>query len=351
MKTLREHQAKHMERAQASAIKEAVRVTGSQRAAKLDWEDTSVLKLREAVGEGAFPQLLRAGVQQFLFDGYLQPPVIYDQIVRAVNSNKRQELYAPLYQTELPVEIHEGDPFPESNIQGLNQQLLNKKWGRMLSFARELVDDDQTGQIQDRANGMGQRMKITEEIQAINAIFGQYLADGTTAAWSTTIGPLGNRAGTYGAITEAGIEAADVALQQMTDPTGQNMLVNPTHIVHATVDKFTLAILLHSAFNPVAAASAGTGAVSGAYAINPLEGLYTPLTSRFVPNKGQDNTNGAWQLMEPQKGIVWQDRDPLEVLMEMPAAGESFTYDAYRYRVRRRFAVGIIESRFAWSGN
>jgi hypothetical protein len=67
---------------------------------------------------------------------------------RAVASpNKYEELYAPLYNSELPVEVLPGEPFPDSRIIGLDVHVRNRKWGRLLAFQRELVDDDQTGQM------------------------------------------------------------------------------------------------------------------------------------------------------------------------------------------------------------
>lgn len=351
VRDLRKLQESQLEKAEARALQEAERATGGRfPVAQIDWEapDLSIRKMREAVSESAFPALMRVGVQNFLFDGYRQPEVVYPELVRVVNSTKRQELYAPLYQTELPEEVLPGEAFQESNIAGLDMQLVNKKWGRLLSFERELVDDDQTNQIIERATTMGQRMRQREEIEAIGALFGDYLADGTTQAYTTAIG---NRPNTFGPLKQQSLEEADLALEQMRDPLGNLMLVNATTLVHSTADKFNVATLLNSTYWASVPDGSAVGATGTNFASNPLAGLYKPVRSRYVPVKGADNTSGAWILMEPKRGLVFQDRDPLEVLQENPASGDAFEYDAYRYRVRRRFVVGHIESRFAFRGN
>src|ERR1700744_5115327 len=63
---------------------------------KAKYGELSVKKLKEAVSESAMPQLLRYGVQNFLFDGYASVPVIYPDLVRSVASSGAEELYAPL---------------------------------------------------------------------------------------------------------------------------------------------------------------------------------------------------------------------------------------------------------------
>jgi hypothetical protein len=48
---------------------------------------------------------------------------------------------------------------------------------------------------------------------------------------------------------------------------------------------------------------------------------------------------------------VFQDRDPLELLMEARDSGMSFERDEYRWRVRRRYATDVIEYLYIYAGN
>src|SRR3954463_10860920 len=97
-KTLRERQTAHIEATLDRTMREASAASGytpDELKAYFDHPSLSFKKLREAAAS-SFPQLLRAGVQQFLFDAYQQVQVVYPELVRVVNSTKAEELYAPL---------------------------------------------------------------------------------------------------------------------------------------------------------------------------------------------------------------------------------------------------------------
>jgi Mu-like prophage major head subunit gpT len=323
-------------------------------AERIAWKDRrmSVKKLREAVAETSFPTLLRSGVQNFLFDGYEQVAVVYPDLVRTVNSDKFEELYAPLYGAELPKQVNPSQRFEGSRLQGLDKRLRNIKFGRMLEIERELVDDDQTGQIIQKASTMGERMRYVEEMSVMNAIL--------TAPYTTTIGNV-NSGG--GQLSQANLEAATIALHLMKDPLGQLIMVQPDTILVSPSDEFNAAKLLQSALQPSVPGAAGqtantasSGGTGWTMTMNPLQGLFGLKVSRFLPSsvgstKGLDGTHGAAILMQSKKSLVFQDRDPLEVAQEAQNAGESFTRDQFRWRIRRRFNTAVIESRYLYRIN
>jgi hypothetical protein len=378
MKDLRTVQAKRIEKVRESARQSVIRSCQID-PGQIDWHDPdfSIGKLREAmfrrmreaVAESSFPQLLRAGVQQFMFDAYQTVPTIFQDLVRVVSSNKYEELYAPLYNSELPVEVLPGEAFPDSRIVGLDVHVRNRKFGRLLAFQRELVDDDQTGQISQRAANLGQMMRYIEELEVIRAIveavdtFNKVETTGYTEA-------IGNTPKTPGALSQAALEEADIALQNMVDPLGNFMLVMPDTVLVSPSDKFNLLKLLNSTLQPSVPGAAGEtisnakgGTTGWTMTWNPLQGEYTAKVSRFVPGKstslggpglkgpGLDKANGAWFLMETKKSVVFQDREGLEIIQENPAGGAAFQFDEYRYRIRRRFNAKTIDTRFIWRGN
>jgi hypothetical protein len=312
--------------------------------------DMSIKRLSESVAETQLPQLLRFGVQNFLFDGYAAVPVIYPDLVRVVSSGGAEELYAPLYGVELPSKLSPGQEYGDSRLQGLDVHVPNSKFGRMLGIEWELIDDDRTGQVVTRAGQLGERMRYVEEQQVINAIQGGGPQGYTTA--------IGNRPTAFGALSGSGLQAADIALEEMLDPLGNKMLVLPDTLLVSPADKFNAAVLLQSALQPSVPGAAGqnastasSGLTGWTMSINPLQGLYSLKVSRFMPTKGQDNTNGSWVLMETKKSVVFQDRTSLRVMQEATNAGQSFERDIIRYRVDRRFAAALIESRYLFLGN
>jgi hypothetical protein len=73
MKTLRERQEAHLERTQQRALREAPRDRLRRGGPRRDVRRRGAVprpRLREANSATSFPQLLRAGVQNFLFDAY-----------------------------------------------------------------------------------------------------------------------------------------------------------------------------------------------------------------------------------------------------------------------------------------
>jgi hypothetical protein len=184
MKTLREKQEAHLDRLRNAALREAARATGyrEEHLAAM-FEDPSlfrVRRLREANSSTGFTQLLRAGVLNFMFDAYSRPQVVYPDLVREVNSDKAEELYAPLYGSEFPKLVKPGQSFEDSRLTGLDVRLKNLKFGRILSVEVELEEDDQTGQVVQRAMTMGENVRQFEEQLVINAIL--------AATYNSTIG-------------------------------------------------------------------------------------------------------------------------------------------------------------------
>lgn len=311
-------------------------------------------RLREANAESAFGQLLRYGVQHFMFDAYQSvTDFIYTDLISTRTSTNRQEWYAPLYGVEIPRDVPTGGKFEDSKITGVDRELVNKKIGRMFSVERELIDDDQTGQIEQRASGLGQRVRYKEEADVLGVDVFTLAPTGRgvvgQAGVSYTVAK-GNRPVTYTGLSQPALEAADIAMHNMLDPVGNRIMVKPSLLLVSPADKFNAAKLLNSALQPSVPGAAGqsystasSGLTGYTGTVNPLQGLYTLKVSRFLPAN-------FWYLMEPKTSIVFQDRDPLELTMEAKDAGTSFERDEYRWRVRRRYATDVLEYLYIYAG-
>jgi phage major head subunit gpT-like protein len=312
-------------------------------------------KLREANSETVFGALLRYGVQNFMFDAYNSiTDFIYTDIVQTRQSRNRQEWYAPLFGVEIPQDVPLGGKFEDSRLAGLDVEVVNKKVGRIISFERELIDDDQTGQISQKAGELGERMRYKEEADVLGVdVFtltplGRGLTGVATTSYTTAIG--NKPAAGFAALSQATLELADISMHNMLDPLGNRIMVRPSILVVSPADKFNAAKLLNSTLQPSVPGSAGqTASTAGSQltgwtmTVNPLQGLYNLKVSRFLPA-------GYWYLIDP-RSIVFQDRDPLELMMEARDSGRSFERDEYRYRVRRRYQTAVIEYRYIFAGN
>jgi len=284
-------------------------------------------RLREANAESAFGQLLRAGIQTYAINSYNTVPVVYPDLVTEVSSRRFQEYYAPLFRPNLPKRVDRGQEFQDNPVLGLDRHLTNQKFGMIESFERELFDDDQTGQIKNRASQMGENFKIMEEIYVIGKILGAgFTVQGVTvdpdvtAADTVGVGgvgtgtyntvPKGNRPATFVRLSQANLETADINLMNITDPLGNKFLVSPNTLLVSTIDKFVGAKLLNSTLQP-SVPSGSADATGYTMTVNPLQGLYKLLVSRFMTSK-------AWILGDPKKCLVFQRRDPLEIIQENP---------------------------------
>lgn len=304
--------------------------------------------LEAAVSFSTFGQLLRYGVQNFMFDRYLQVPVVYPDVVAVRPSKNTFEWYAPLYRAEMPTDIPGGGKLSESRLQGLDVILQNKWVGRILAIDRQLVDDDQTGQIVTKASQLGEMVRYKEELDVMGAIRSGGATVQNNMGYTTTIG---NSAGSNVTLNQPNLETAHISLSTIKDPLGNYMLVMPDALLVGPGNQFNGAKLLNSTLQPSVPGSSGQTASTASsqltgwtMTINPLQGLYSLKWSRFL------NTN-EWYLMQSKTSIVFQDRLPLEVSQEVPLSGNSFEQNIYRWRSIRRYNAVVIESRFIYQGS
>jgi hypothetical protein len=301
--------------------------------------------LMEANAESTFGYLLRSGVQEFANEVYSDLPVIYPNFVTEVNSNRRAELYSGLYRPALPRPVDAGEKFQDTAFKGFQREIINRKFGHIETFERELFDDDQTGQIKARAGNLGEGFRIFEEIYTLRRLFGLAGTEEGVEVPASTYNSgtpfttaIGNRPTSFGLLSQTNLEAAHVAMRKMTDPLGRKFLVTPTILIVSPDDELLAYTLLNSQFYAFNAAGATSNMV------NPLMGRYTPYASPFLPAR-------AWMIGDPKRGFVFQRRDAMEITQENVQSGHSFIQEVYAFRARERFECDWVESRFAFLGN
>lgn len=315
-------------------------------------------RLREASSETTFGQLLRAGVQTIANGWYQAVPVTYRGWVQEVASTKRQEFYAPLHRAGYPRRLGEGQKFPQTRVDGLDVMIVNEKFGAIIGFSRELFDDDQTGQIAQRASQVGENMALLEEIwvyQRFIGTVGEYLGDpipesktrpANEPSWpfsTSFIGGGRNRPTTYARFSRAALIEAWQGLYQQRDLLGNRLLVQPDTILVSPIDHFDALTILNSTYFP-SVPSTTAGATGVQFAQNVLQGLANLVTSRYLPDR-------AWAYGQAGRGFIFQRRDPMELIQENPTAGAAFEQDEYRFRARARWEPDWLDPRLWWLGS
>lgn len=319
----------------------------------------TAMRLREAQSETAFGQLLRAGILNEFNNIYQAVEVTYDAVVRQTQSNKRQEFYAPLERVGFPKLTQAGEPFVATNFKGVDKEIINKKYGMILDIERELVDDDQTGQIIQRAQQMGENARIHEEAyvwQRLSGVAGTF--DGEAIPASVTyptpyaVGVVGTSGGIHGngngvnatashRISQSQVQAGWILSKKMLDQSGRPMVVTPKTIAVSPQDIFFAQVLFNSVQSPskVSSQSAEDGQVGGIMGVNPIQNLVAVIATRFLPDYG-------CLLIDPAKGFAFQRRDPTEVIQENPQSGPAFSQEVFRYKERSRWEADFIDPKF-----
>lgn len=330
-------------------------------------------RLSEADASSAFQQVLRAGVQTIVNQSYQTTATTFEDWVKVVPSSKITELYAPLHGLSFPQEVGESEPYPEVGAAGLSIQLSNRKYGSMYPAALELVEDDQTGQFAQQAGMMGEYIKLLTEVLVYAKLQSpsggsQYLnfripasetqpADQSGAyPWRPASTPFTgggfNRPASYGALNQANIQTGIQSLMGQKNLLGVIMAVTPNRLICSPKYNFDTAVLANSAYYPSGAAAAGS--TGGAFAINPLKGVFDISVVRYIVDQtGAVNPlANTWALVDSSKPwFVLQQREAAVVEQEAPNSGKSFEFDQVRFKVRARMNADFIDPRFAWLGN
>lgn len=337
--------------------------------ADFSWGGFKKKLMRETNSASAQTQLLRAGVQTAVNNLYPAVKTTYEEIAHVISSSRDTELYAPLNAMTFLEEVGEGEKYTESSVIGLDIKLRNKKFGEVFPVSFELIDDDQTGQFQQKVADMADYAAQLWEVYTYGKLGSP--AGGSKYAnlvvpvsetkpsyesaypWSTSLkGGGANIPGSYGAMTQANVQALFTLLENMLNLQGLKMAVNPDTVWCGPFYRWTLATLLNSNFYPSGAASAGS--VGGALAVNVLEGIAKPVITRFMPDQnGSFNANSKrWGIADTSKpAFIVQLREAAKITQENPETGAGFERDIYRWKLTVRGNADFIDPRFFGQGS
>ena len=327
-------------------------------------EDAAEGNLREGTAETSWGQLLRVGVQSLASDyfAWAGTETIFQDIVQEMPSNKAMEFYAPMYGGQLPKPVERSGRYASSYFKGTDSMMVNEKFGRLYEFEKELWEDDKTGQIKQRAADIGQGMRIVQEMWFTAKLTGAtqtFAEDICVPAPAIVATPysvaIGNKAASAGTrLSQAALEAASVAMLKIRDPLNNLLLTKMDTLVVSVDDMFNAAKLINSTLQPSVPGTAlqalggttvsGTATSQGVLGgqtgwtntINPLYGLYKLKVSRYAPQY-------FWALLQAKKGIIYQNRSPLEIIQENPASGDSFNRDVLIFKSSARWAMDFIQ--------
>lgn len=341
---------------------------------RLSWKSlkeaafTNFRSLMESNPASAFGQLLRAGVQTIANGWYKRYQSSWNQVATEYDSTRRQEFHAPLFGSAYPRKVKAGNPFRSQQIKGQDIEIINEKWGGMEEFDREWFDDDQTGQVRQRASNLGEVQGVWEDayfsrrfigdadatsfpeaIEASNWSGENKLGTAITTPFSVDMydTAVGNRPAAYAQLSYEAFLFAYEAVHRAEDPLGVKMPVVANYLLHSSFDIVNAKALLTSQAFPAVGPAAGggeQGLMKGAFMSNPVLGIMKPVMNIHL-------VRGAWAVGEAHKGFMFQRRDPMEIVQELPQAGQSFEREVYRFKARSRWEQDWVDPRFTFLGN
>lgn len=303
--------------------------------------------LREAATTSDFPTLLRDGLKQILFNSYNEEPATYQEWVAMENSDKSEEYYLEMNRLgTLPI-VAEGQPFPEVDVSTDRAiAVRNNKRGYIFAITEEMIRFDRSNQMRQYASEMGMAAKQTREEQAYAV-----LSTTTNYTRNSTTGDndIGANTSTV-TFSGTGLITGYSTLATMKDRrTGRYLGIRPDTLVVAPRLEFAakqllLAPELHRA---------GTGQTStpvqeiyGTGGVNPFRGMV-----RNIIVSPYFGTSYQWCLLQARRAVVYQEVDPLQLLIEDVRSVQNegyFVYDKIRYRVRDWYGIGMMNDRFAF---
>ena len=320
------------------------------------------------------------GVTAAVLEAYELPNKFAGEVACYKEPSKTfQEPKAWLYRPDLPNHIDDMEEPSESAFYPRSLIVTNSDFAKAWHISRRAIDDDQVGQFARMPAMVGEQHRNQEEIY-----FSAYLTgvnqtlegitvpvptyqdpDGTPGFYTTaTTAPDRQNAITPAAFSQNAFQDLLVVSKKIKDPGGKTLLIKPNVLFGGTNVSFNAASVLNSTFWPSVMTGAATPTVTGNFStVNPLDPKWGVLRASMdyfeVPyfNGTSDLTGGYsskywWGFQEVKKnGIIMQDRQPLEVLMEAPNAGGSIRTRSYYYRTFRRYAYYLGDSRFCFRGN
>ena len=295
-------------------------------------------------------------------------------------SHTFQEPKAWTANPDMPDQLEDMQEPSQSKVLQRSLLVTNSDFGKAFSISRRAIDDDQVGQLARMPAKIGENHKRQEEIYAAGFLTGAaFNADGVSvpaAAYtdpdglgggmyvnaSSASGARANTLPTQAVISQKAIQDMIALSKKVKDWDSKHVIVKLDKIIGGVNVTTLAAAILHSLYWPSQPAAAATnGTVTGTFmTMNPLDPkakvLRVPIDYEeepfFTDTVGSNDMSYAWFAMQSKWiGLVKQDRQALETLMEAPNAGGSIRTRSYYHRTYRRYAYYIGDARFLFRGN
>lgn len=290
------------------------------------------------------PRLMTSGLRTEFFNGYNGVEPTWKQMVLEVNSTKAEETYDWLGDT--PALREWIDNRQPSALAEFGFTAKNKDYEATLAVDRNVIEDDQYGQVKTRARMMGENVAKDME-----QIFTTFIEAGTTTVcydgqyYFDTDHSEGDSGTQSNYLTSTALSAANakVAISRMRgfkNDKGRKCGIKPTHILVPTALEWTA----RSIFEPKAVdvSTDPTAAV--------LSGILKVIVNDYLTEAGTA-ANSAWYILAlggAMKPFVFQNRkNPEFVSLDKSTDHANFFSKTLYYGIDARFRFVYGDWRYA----
>lgn len=326
--------------------------------------------LREASGDavsfGQFSNITGQIIFSAIIEAYEDEEFVFSKVIPTRPTNI-------LDVEKIPGITPVGDEFSvvqeaaEYPMVGMSENYISvaakRKRGAIVAVTKEAIFTDKTGQLLDRARGIGYYLGLNKEKRIIDAVIDEnggaasIVSGGSRYHWRDTSyatyqasTPWANLTTSNALANWTNIDNAWKKLAAIVDPfTGEPIMVTPTTVI-VTPDNFHTARYVTSATEVrrqtnLAAGNANTETLSP----SPIEN-YRILTSRLL--KARAATDTDWWFGCPEKAFAYFSAWDM-VTEEAPAnSREAFYRDiTFQFKVSEMGAMATLEPRFMHESN
>lgn len=330
-------------------LKQKVREIGSQDLAteaicadieegKFDVNEYSIKDMAEALDTSHFPKAVGALIHKSLIGAYNTFSGVGKSMVTTVPSNKQTETVVGFDEVDTPDVVAEGMPYGETGFGEKYVTARNYKYGRLISITEETIKFDQTGQIIQRAKKIGEKAAYKQE---------QLIVEGVIDKNSTVYNPVNVATALYStthlnqtstAFGEAGLEAIELLMDEMTDDNGDYVMVNRNNLKLLVPSELKLEAhqLMNSTLTPESAENA----------VNYFKGAYPVVTSPFLTS-----ATNYW-VGDFSSDFWWLEVYPLQLLSrDMTNTDQGFQRDIIaQFKTRFFGAIMAVDYRHSFKG-
>lgn len=284
-----------------------------------------------------FPKHLTAGIIAAFQMGLDATVQTWQNITTVVRSTGSSEEYTWGGGTDSVTEW--GDELPEAEMNEYSMTISNKKFGRKLRIAKDLIEDDRKGEIFARAKAFGVLFNRFMEEKAYATLAANGTGYDSQNLIDTDHDESGSDQSNKGttALSAAELAAARLAMLKFKDDKGQFVGANPDLLVIPVDLEKTAFGILKSILVPDADTDAASD--SGAQTQNFMYNRFSVVSTPYLTDTNNwylVDRNQAW------KPIVWQERISPQ-LMDLGYDGKTDDF-TFQLRFRGNFKVGNWKS-------